>query len=623
MKAREAQKKQARAKLLKVKPGQNGESVADELQKDEVLSPGHSVPENATDKEIKSELESKSESGTYSVDRKPDLVQPELIEKEPNSDVAEADNSDEGWQEAFSKAGRKSSSSRRPNLAKINTNFTNVSQSSKYRPKPANFTSPRTNTGESATSVGPSPGVTKKFVKSGGFSPKLINPSSTAQASGSGSDKLANPKSNPSSPASNDQVVKRSSVISSISVKEAGKLFSYKQVALAAPGSIVKAVAEQLPKEPSSVSPSEIETEAKNENIEKLDKEIVQASEDEQKTTIDEKTEETEVVKESEAKKAEADTVNPDSSKNPESEALEVEISEKSNDSLFDSVQDDPKEVAAEKDEKTPNDGDEDQSNESVTPTENGKEITKKLSAAAPPFNPSNVPVFGSLPIALKDHGGILPPPVSIPTMVTVNPARRSPHQSATARVPYGPRLSGGYNRSANRVPRSKPIFHSGGELVVDGSLLSPPRIMNPHAAEFVPSQPWVPNGYLVSPEGYPLSPNGYPLAINGFPAAGQTGYPVSPVDSIGSPVESPSIITPEIGAETPSQGVAAEVNNESVVETQSEIVTEEKKPSTDTVTTESPETIATNDNGAPNEKLIKRWGDYSDGEAEIVEVAG
>ncbi|KAI3715095.1 hypothetical protein L6452_22062 [Arctium lappa] len=628
MKAREAQKKQARAKLLKLKPGQNEEVVAEKIQRDEVLSPRHSVPENASDKEIKSEPQSKSESGTCSVDRKPDLVQPELIKKEPNNDVAEVDNSDEGWQEAFSKAGRKSSSSRRPNLAKINTNFTNVPQSSKYRPKPANFTSPRTNTGESATSTGPSPGVTKKFVKSGGFSPKLINPSSTAQASGSESDKLANPKSNPSSSASNDQVVKRSPVISLISVKEAGKLFSYKEVALAAPGSIVKAVAEQLPKEPSSVSPNEIETEAKNENIKKLNKQIVQASEDEQKTTIDEKKEETEVVKEYEEKKSEADTVNTDSSKNPESDALEVKISEKSNNSLFDLVQDDLKEVAAEKDEKTPNDGD-DQSNESITPTENGKEITKKLSAAAPPFNPSNAPVFGSLPLPLKDHGGILPPPVSIPTMVTVNPARRSPHQSATARVPYGPRLSGGYNRSTNRVPRSKPIFHSGGDLVVDGSLLSPPRIMNPHAAEFVPSQPWVPNGYLVSPEGYPLSPNGYPVAINGFPA-GQTGYPVSLVDSVGSPVssiESPSIITPEIGAETSSQGVT-EVNNESVVETvdetRSETVTEEK-PATDTVT-ETLKTVATNEtsnNGAPDEKAIKRWGDYSDGEAEIVEVAG
>ncbi|XP_024978945.1 protein TSS-like [Cynara cardunculus var. scolymus] len=575
MKAREAQRKQARAKLLKVKQGQNGESVTDE----QVLSPRHSVPENSSDKEIK------SESRTYSVDRKPDLVQPEQqIEKEPISNVVEADNSDEGWQEAFSKAGRKSSSSRRPNLAKINTNFTSVPQSSKYRPKPANFTSPRTNTSESATSAG---GVTKKFVKSGGFSPKLINPSSTTQGSGSASDK-------PSSPASNDQVVKRSPVISSISVKEAGKLFSYKEVAIAAPGSIVKAVAEQLPKDP---SPVEIETEAENE---KLDKEIVQASEDEQKTTIDEKKEETEVVKESEAKKAQADTVNPDSSKNPESDALEVD---KPNESLHDSVQDDLKQVAPEKDDKTPNDGD-DQSK-----TENGKEITKKLSAAAPPFNPSNTPVLGSIPIPLKDHGGILPPPVSIPTMVTVNPARRSPHQSATARVPYGPRLSGGYNRSANRVPRSKPIFHSGGDLVVDGNLLSPPRIMNPHAAEFVPGQPWVPNGYLVSPEGYPLSPNGYPLAINGF----QTGYPV---DSVGSPVssvESPTIITPEIGAETPNQGGVAV---ESVVESQ-------EKTATDTVAvTESPETVATNET-SNDEKPIKHWGDYSDGEAEIVEVAG
>ncbi|KAJ9557794.1 hypothetical protein OSB04_012408 [Centaurea solstitialis] len=603
MKAREAQKRQARAKMLKVKPGQNGESVTDELQKDEELSPTRSVTEKSSTKEIKPE--------------------PEMMLQKWTTPMKDG-------KKLFSKAGRKSSSSKRPNLAKINTNFTNVPQSSKYRPKPANFTSPRTNASESATSAGPSPGVTKKFVKSSGFSPKPTNPSTTTQASGPGSDKPANPKSNPSSPASNDQVVKRSPVISSISVKEAGKLFSYKEVALAAPGTIVKAVAEQLPKEPSPVGPTEIQTEAKNENVEKPDKEIVQASETEQKPIVDEKKEETEVVKEPKAQKAEADTVIPDSSNNPETDALEVKISEKSNDSLFvDPVQDDPKESAAEKEEKPPNDGD-DQSNESITPTENGKETTKKLSAAAPPFNPSNTPVFGSIPIPLKEHGGILPPPVSIPTMVTVNPARRSPHQSATARVPYGPRLSGGYNRSANRVPRSKPIFHSGGDVMVDGSLLSPPRIMNPHAAEFVPSQPWVPNGYLVSPEGYPLSPNGYPLAINGFPA-GQPGFPVSPVDSAGSPVssvESPSITTTETGAETPSQGVV-EVNNEPVVETVGQTQTEtEEKPAADTVTG-SPETVATNEttsssnNGAADENAIKRWGDYSDGEAEIVEVAG
>nr|XP_043625166.1 protein TSS [Erigeron canadensis] len=627
MKAREAQKKQARAKLLKIKSGQNEESAIDELQRDEVLSPKSPIPDHSSEKDIEAETQNKTESKKDSVDIKPDLTEPEQIEREQVSEVVEIDNSDEGWQEALSKAGRKSASSRKPNLAKINTNFSNASQSSKYRSKSTNYTSPRTNATEPATSTGSPAGVAKKFVKSQSFSPKPNNPSNTPPTSGS------NPKSNPSSPASNDQVVKRSPMLSSISVKEAGKLFSYKEVALAAPGSIVKAVAEKLPKDPSPVNTDETEKESKNENTEKLDTEVVQAPEEEQKNTIDERKEEKEVSKESgpvkadaakpetgkaEPHKVEAERPKPEKSEaeNPKPTMLESATTENSDSSkkadnddkhdpkeveISESGQDDVKEVSAEKDEKTPNDG------------ENGKEITKKLSAAAPPFNPSNVPVFGSLPIPLKDHLGILPPPVSIPTMVTVNPARRSPHQSATARVPYGPRLSGAYNRSTNRVPRSKPTF----EHVVDGSHLSPPRIMNPHAAEFVPSQPWVHNGYLVSPEGYPLSPNGYPLAINGFPA-GQAGYPISPVDSAESPVsslESPSVITQEVTAET------MEENNESTVETigqtQSEI---EENPATKTAT-EPPETVTQTEN-AVAEKPVKSWGDYSDGEAEIVEAS-
>ncbi|KAI3524274.1 hypothetical protein L1887_02927 [Cichorium endivia] len=455
-----AQKKQARAKLLKVKPEQNEESMVNEVSTDQVLSPKPPVPENPNNTDIKSEPHD-------IIDTKPDLIQ-----LQQNSDVIEVDSSDEGWQEALSKAARRSSSFKKPNLAKINTNF----PSSKSRSKPANFTSPRTTTAESATSAGPPPIAAKKFSKSASFSPK----------------------STPFSPSLNDHVTKRSPVISSISVKEAGKLFSYKEVALAPPGTIVKAVAEQSPEEPSPATQTE--------TTEKLEKETVPDSVQQPEITIDEKKEE-----------PESDSKNSDSdSGKPENEPLE-----------------------SEKDEKTTN-------NE-----ESGKEITKKLSASAPPFNPS-----------LKDHVGILPPPVIIPTMVTVNPARRSPHQSATARVPYGPRL----NRLANRVPRTKPTFHTG---------VGDPRIMNPHAVEFVPSQPWVPNGYILSPEVYP---------ITGFP--GQSGYPV---DS----VESPSVVTPEVGVEENNESVPVD----SVGETRSEIVTE----SLDT-----------------DEKPIKRWGDYSDGEAEV-----
>ncbi|MFS7924936.1 hypothetical protein Hanom_Chr03g00278451 [Helianthus anomalus] len=121
----------------------------------------------------------------------------------------------------------------------------------------------------SISTTGPQP--TKKFVKSESFSPKPTNPSNANPTSG------PNPKLNPSSPGLNDQVVKRSPVLSLISVKEAGKHFSYKEVALAAPGTIVKAIAENLPKDPSVVTVVETEKVPETVDIEKLDKEVVQA----------------------------------------------------------------------------------------------------------------------------------------------------------------------------------------------------------------------------------------------------------------------------------------------------------------------------------------------------------
>ncbi|PWA72000.1 tetratricopeptide repeat (TPR)-like superfamily protein [Artemisia annua] len=608
-KARDAQRKQARAKLIKGKPGQNEEPLLDELQKDEVSPPSHHIRKDSSDKENKSES-----PNVDSVIKKTALVQTEEIQREQNNNLAEADNSDEGWQEAFSKAGRKSSTSRRPNLAKINTNFMNISQSSKHRSKSANFTSPRTNNGESAACSGVSPAVTKKSVKSGTIP-------STAQTAGS--DKPTNPKSNPSSLGLNDQIVKRSSVISSVSVKEAGKLFSYKEVALAAPGSIVKAVAEQLPKETED---------AKKLQVEKLDKDEVRVSDEEQKGTTN-KTE-----------KPQVNTV-----------IIEVEYVDKNNKGIesvsenFESFKNSEVVISAEipsdlesskemvADEKTTN---------GVTPIETAKEVTKKLSAAAPPFNPSNIPVFGSVPMSMKDHGGILPPPVNIPTMITVNPVRRSPHQSATARVPYGPRLAGGYNRSVNRVQRNKATFPTSGELVADGGHLSPPIVMNPHAAEFVPSQPWVPNGYPVAPNGYLVTSNGYPIngypiATNGFPGS-QNGYPVSPVDSVESPVssvDSPSIVNQEVDAETSTLNVAKE-NNEPVnaektgAETESAVNEKlsgtgiDEKISQSTITMEGIQSACKEkdtkaDNGSPDLSMTEISNtvmvDCSNGEAETV----
>uniref|UniRef100_A0A5B7BBA0 Clu domain-containing protein n=1 Tax=Davidia involucrata TaxID=16924 RepID=A0A5B7BBA0_DAVIN len=750
MKTRDAQKKQARAKI-KGKPDQNLDTITDDYQKDEILSPSHPVTENSSDKENKSELENKSESQlAESMDKKPDLILPDWSILNQNNDLAQDYTSDEGWQEAFPKGrspiGRKASGSRRPSLAKLNTNFVNVSQSSRYRGKPTNFTSPRTILNESATSTAPAPPVLKKFVKSASFSPKLNNPATPV----TGTEKAANTKSAPSSPASMDQVAKPTSIVSSISVQAAGKLFSYKEVALAPPGTIVKAVEEQLTKENPpinqrpQVSKETVVTDAtQGEHVvavkdvveEKVQKPIEEkqllvsdelmkhAVNEEQETEVGDSvsTELLEGVKSAAAedRKEEADRVaevksvavdgteansavltnlgveNSDLSKDSNSIASKSVVLEKEADRcptassdleplavlienttlLLEKDASISKEVA-EKDESS-HDLANDNGNGSPLPTEaekqgdgsasplptetekqggaeTGKETTKKLSAAAPPFNPSTIPVFGSVSMpGFKDHGGILPPPMNIPPMIMVNPVRRSPHHSATARVPYGPRLSGNY-RSGNRVPRNKPAFHNG-EHTGDGSHFSPPQIMNLHAADFVPGQPWVPNGYPVSPNGYLASPNGIPVSPNGYHPNGvpvspngfqpssngipvtQNEFPVSPISS----AEPPIVITAEVVAENQSEVVAEESSEKSSInmgkinepieqktledhsgvneKSHSEI---EENP-VDTIAG-SGDTVGANENCnnlAVEDKPTKCWGDYSDSEAEIVEV--
>lgn len=673
--------------------------------------------ENSSDKENKSKaqfVEPKSE--------KPDsnLTDQSILNR--SDDITLEDDSDEGWQEAVPKGrsptSRKSSGSRRPSLAKLNTNFMNVPQSSRFRGKPSNFTSPRTSPNDSPASTGPTLPVPKRFVKSVSFSPKVNN----SGASAGGAEKSNNPKSAPASPSLTDQVTKSASVATPISVQAAGKLFSYKEVALAPPGTIVKAVAEQLPKgnlptEPSpqvsheaaateinfgevtALKDAEEEKDQKTEGEKQLPvSEEMESPVNEEKETeegnscVTERLEETKSAdvdhKETEAAIVETETATVEVAK---AEAGNVAVLEHEN---FNTSKDSNNissktqvldtrvsescpaltENAAlllEKDASSPNkkvgnENIQDLSNGDMSvkplPTEGekqdeaetGKETTKKLSAAAPPFNPSTVPVFGSVTVpGFKDHGGILPPPVNIPPILTINPVRRSPHQSATARVPYGPRLSGGYNRSGNRVPRNKPSFHNG-EHTGDVNQFSPPRIMNPHAAEFVPGQPWVPNGYPVLPNGYlaatngmpvspnsfpisptgiPVSPNGYPASLNGIQVT-QNGFPVSPVGS-GEPT---TLVTVDFVADNKSETAVENGTENSSIEVGVEGQPSEQKLHEDQdenahpVTGEKPKNVVpvTDDAAVPKEicnsipieeKPSKCWADYSDSESEIVEV--
>ncbi|KAM3336899.1 protein REDUCED CHLOROPLAST COVERAGE 2 isoform X1 [Capsicum galapagoense] len=736
MKAREAQKKQARAKV-KGKAGQNGGIATDEFEKDELLSPTSPVVENSSDKENKSELDNKLELKIAEPTPKQSdhiLIEQTLMEK--NDDVIQEDTSEEGWQEALPKGrstmGRKPSSSRRPNLAKLNTNFTNASHLPRGRGKTANFPSPRLTPNESTASSGLSP-ASKKFVKSVSFSPKL----NTASSPAGGTERSSKPKSAPTSPAQTEQVVKTNSIVSSISVQAAGKLFSYKEVALAPPGTIVKAVAEQLPKDSSSeqnketvANDSTLPTTASTNDGEKAQKVGVEKHHDsgektneavndtqqskEKAPVSDESSEGTKgdatgekegnVVTASEVKPAAktegGDSTNSGSSSDSNATS-KVNVPESKADKSPDTSSDlEPAaDLVTEKDARLTNEGaavkeknddeprepgsvalppgvDKDISgNASAVPTESdqqgdsetGKEATKKLSAAAPPFNPSPVPVFGTIVAPVfKEHGGILPPPVNIPPLLPVNPVRRSPHQSATARVPYGPRLSGGYGRSGNRVPRNKPAFLNG-EPNGDASHFTIPRIMNPHAAEFVPGQPWVPNGFPVAPNGYMASPNGMPVSPNGYPVS-PNSIPVSPDGSPASldstpetenelpvsPVEageSPSAVTVEgdaenhdtavadgTEAETSGSMVTAEIESQQIMEDQEEDVEKlhdiprddeisqcengemtEDTPAPSDEITGSKETLST---VVLEEKGTKCWGDYSDGENEVVEVA-
>ncbi|KAK8465873.1 hypothetical protein PHAVU_009G195600 [Phaseolus vulgaris] len=704
-KAREAQKK-ARAKL-KGKPGQNWETASDENQKDEDMSKGYSITETTSDKENKSEAQIKDNGIDKVESTHIDLT----ILNESNNNLAQDDSSDEGWQEAVSKSrsltGRKSSSSRRPTLAKLNTNFMNVSQS-RYRSKPTNFSSPRTNLNE--TIVGPSPSVPKKFVKSASFSPKL----NSGNAPDGGAEKLTDSRSAPATPAPGDQIAKPAPSSTGVGVQSAGKLYSYKEVALAPPGTIVKAVAEQSPKGNPILQNSEISamivTMKETQNIvatndvedfaqKSIDEKIqipVHEEQKERETTVVNGNRETvnsnaddEIVSVIE-KKSEVgnitvveiensgclDNIN-NSASTGESEVLVQESSEAT------SHNSNPLTILVE-DEKqllyndscasigTGNEGDEKHESSSPnavckslplegekqeTETETGKEPTRKLSAAAPPFNPSTIPVFGSVPVpGFKDHGGILPPPVNIAPLLPVSP-RRSPHQSATARVPYGPRISGGYNRYGNRVPRNKTVFLSG-EPSPDGNPNSPPRIMNPHATEFVPGQHWVSNGYVVPPNGYMTSPNVIPGSPNSFPPVSHNGIPLSPsgypaslngtqVDQNGS-VPSPTIstdssqvVSDEADLENKSQTPDEESQNSFPTDVSSEKEHGEQNPqeelsaSSENSTTNVEEKQA--DINPPSDfsnedKVIKKdevdqkkqskcWGDYSDSEADMIEV--
>ncbi|KAJ4952898.1 hypothetical protein NE237_029730 [Protea cynaroides] len=759
LKDRENQKKQARSKIKGRLCQNQWDPATDEYQKDETLSPTYLVMETYSDKENKTEAQF-----VESNDEKPIISLADGSALNHQDDYpSQQDSSDEGWQEAVPKgrpAGHKPSGSRRPSLAKLNTNSMNVSESARYRGWPTNCQSPRTSPNEAAAVTAPAVPVQRRLAKSSSFSPKFNNPATLGLVA----EKSLNPKSAAASPASSGQPAKSASLTSPISVQSAGKLLSYKEVALAPPGTIVKAVMEQLPKgnptdehnpeesKENAVTEStqiEDETTVKNEDEEKVQNPIEVAlappgtivkavleqlpkgnptdehnpeeskenavtkstqleetmvkNGDEEKVPIEgehqplvygeevkesvignretEVSDDVEINTQQEIKGVSVENFdggevaalsdNSDSLKVPNTIIVESETSategtmREQSATLSDlepqsiskeDVMQLPGEDARAVEEKVAEtcespkaisneseNGNHSLAGEKQEEAESGKEATRKLSATAPPFNPSMVPVFGSVPMpGFKDNGGILPPPVSVPPMLTVNPVRKS-HQSATARVPYGPRLSGGYNRSGSRVLRNKHGFQNG-EHAGDGNHFGHPRIMNPHAAEFVPGQPWVPNNFPASSLAVPVPPNGYPYSPHGI-LVPSNGTPVSPSGTAVTPngfsVSSNSSfesLTVEVLEKKAEVRIEENAGKPSLEGEEGENPQDEKKklkhPSGDaenadleveqdpTATVVVPDDIVVaKETCIAEEKRTKCWGDYSDSETEVIEV--
>ncbi|KAL3643024.1 hypothetical protein CASFOL_013839 [Castilleja foliolosa] len=604
MKARDTQKKQARAKL-KGKASPNSETAIDEYQKEEFASANEPVAENSSDKENKSELENKTESQFVDSTKNADPISADKTLLDQNDGFAMDDVSEEGWQEAFPK-GRSPLGSKRPSLAKLNTNFLNSSHPSRYRDRQINHSSSRKSTNENAASSGSGPQAPKKFTKSSSFSTKPSSPSEPSKER----EETANPKSAPATPAS---------IVSSVSVQAAGKLFSYKEVALAPPGTIVKAASEQQRDE--SCAEEKVATLKKSEAGEA--KKLV-----DEKILVGEKTLvecEKEIIAEP---SPDAETI---------ASVVESTISEnRTSENIQSVVVVEDNMVVAKENVAVGNEG-ENQDNategaEKQGDTEAGKEPTKKLSAAAPPFNPTMIPVFGTVHLPVyNEHGGLLPPPVNIaPPLIAVNPGRRSPHQSATARVPYGPRLSAaGYNRSGGRVPRNRPEYNG------DQGHFNPPVIMNPHAIEFVPGQPWAPaSGYSIATNGYIDLANGLVFTSNGYQPVLSNGTDPEPSTENGVSAESTTLsVKVDVSDEASCDSIAEGSSSNSMAITPDKI--EEKSEEDEKLhcepevkckdtDAESPDIISPEGNGNDTNvdgTTTKRWGDYSDGEAEVIEA--
>ncbi|KAG8070424.1 hypothetical protein GUJ93_ZPchr0006g44035 [Zizania palustris] len=652
LKSKEMQKRQARSKI-KGRTGQNlSETVDDEDQNSPPPNNGHVfiIKKNNDCSLTEKESSEIKENGTFGQHVKlKDEIPSKTISRVTQDDFTEEDMSDEGWQEAVPK-GRSTgnhktgANARRPNLAKINTNALNNTENGRYKGRVlSNLSSPRVSPDEAVTA--------KKLVKSSSFNSK---PGSTALSSNSG-DNSSNPNSLSASPATTPAAAKAILSSAPIASQTVRKTLSYKEVAIAAPGTLVKALHDAHMEEKDTIDASvNLESaKAPKESNDHLSKEIDGAMQvspkgntlQVSKATVEGKSSnsdneqtlslvgsnqsETEPEKTSDpvemAAAKDKDLISSDvsSSSQPLSTPTEgitpnkvVSMTNEANDS---SSNDDERDAGEDAQEQLSSGGE----NEKSSPYESekndspgAKETSSKLSAAAAPFNPFTVPAFGSMAIpGFREHGGLLPSPANVPPMLSI-PLRKNPHQSASARVPYGPRLAGGYNRSGHRGHRNKPALQSGEVLTEENAFA--PRVMNPNAAEFVPGQSRSPNGHPASPNGSLESPGGTEASPHGVP---------SPSDSIvESPTTSPQVSeisqTSPGGNGTSSRNDVDSVSEKQNMDGQNHVETEggEVEPLQNVASggAEDGASATTVEDGSGLTEKPKSWADYSDGEAEV-----
>lgn len=420
-KGRDAQKRR-RAKVLQ-NSDRPGQEITDEssMLQDVGLLTTHSVSEDASVEETLKE----SQPEKFKENDNINSLEPAVVRE-----VFPEDTSDEGWQEANSKGrygnfGGRKFSQRRPALAKLNINGA----------EPSNFRDPnykRKTISPARKASSEAPRTPSTDMTAG----KIMKASSVS--GGEDPNKLLGKNPGADGPLKQGPKLTATSKISSTPLtlgSMASKTLSYKEVAVAPPGTLKPTLENQEEKSKGTVgthlcsdSSNESRVDSSNESKEE-DKTGVEVAPPIEHTT--------------------AGT----SEKENQLSTIESPLSSKL------------KKTAIECDDNT-------------CPSEDNK-VTEtngsKLSAAAQPFNPGDLSLmtnlFNSIALAAfydtrVNHGMISPQAVGIPA------------PPVTSRLPCGPR-SPLYYRTGHTY-RMKP-----GNF--NGQTVNPARIMNPHAAEFIP----------------------------------------------------------------------------------------------------------------------------------------